>query len=64
MIEVAAVLLFLYLVSVVLSWGAIKLVFDDIPPKYALPRPQHHPAIARRRPRALATSDRCSAEDG
>ena len=37
MIELLAVLLVLYLLSVLVSWGMIKLIFDDtMPPKYAL----------------------------
>jgi hypothetical protein len=36
MIEVVAVIVVLYALSVVLSWGMIKLVFDEVPPPYAL----------------------------
>ena len=36
MLDLLVILLFLYLFSVAVSFGLIKLVFDDIPAKYAL----------------------------
>ncbi len=36
MIEVLAILVILYAFSVLVSWGMIKLIFDDLPPKVAL----------------------------
>ncbi len=36
MIEVLVVLVVLYFLSVVVTWGLIKLIFDDVPAKYAL----------------------------
>lgn len=36
MIELLVVLLILYALTVLVSWGMIKLIFDDIPAKVAL----------------------------
>jgi hypothetical protein len=36
MFEAVAVVVVLYALTVVLSWGMIKLIFDEVPPRYAL----------------------------